>query len=346
MELRRLIPFVIFVLSLSMLWTGWIEFNRPPAAPTAPTLAAAPNQASPASPASADVPTDGTVPSPSASFAANTPPASAPSAIAPRVKVVTDVLSADVSAEGGSIVRLELVSHRAKDDPANGFVILDDGREHIYEAESGLLGAGLPTHRSLFTLPAGDQTLADGADTLVVRLEAPEVDGLQIAKVLTFTRGSYLIDVAYEIHNARGEALTAQAYFQFLRDSKPAEQVGGFGVQTFTGPAFYTDAGKFQKVTFSDIAANKAKFPGTVVSDGWVAMVQHYFVSAWLPPRGREPQLCRRPPQGRRRPLHRRRAPPRRRCRGRNRPHLLAPLCRPAGTGQTRKRRAGAGTGG
>ncbi|MDR2688882.1 MAG: membrane protein insertase YidC [Azoarcus sp.] len=285
MDQRRLVPFIIFILSLVMLWNGWIEFNRPTAPATPPAIPG--TSPTPQATASAD----DTIPAPSASLSPNTallgvtPPSTG---TVPRIKVVTDVFTAEVSAEGGSIVRLELTRHRAKGDPEHGFVIFDDGREHIFESESGLLGMDLPTHRTLFTLPAGDQTLAADADKLVVRLEAPEIDGLRIAKLLTFTRGSYLIDIDYEIHNARGAPLTAQAYFQFLRDSKPVEQAsgfGGFGVQTFTGPAFYTYADKFQKVSFEDIAANKAKFTRDA-SDGWVAMVQHYFVSAWLPPQG------------------------------------------------------------
>jgi YidC/Oxa1 family membrane protein insertase len=80
-------------------------------------------------------------------------------------------------------------------------------------------------------------------------------------------------------------ALAPHAYFQFTRDGKPAEQPGGFGVQTFTGPAFYTEAEKYQKVAFEDIAAKKAKFV-TKASDGWAAMVQHYFVAGWAPAEG------------------------------------------------------------
>jgi YidC/Oxa1 family membrane protein insertase len=102
---------------------------------------------------------------------------------------------------------------------------------------------------------------------------------------MSFQRGSYLIDVAYEIRNGSDQAITPHAYFQLTRDGNPAEQVEAFGVTTFTGPAVFTDAGKFQKVHFEDIRDGDAKFVKTA-SDGWVAMVQHYFVSAWLPEQG------------------------------------------------------------
>ena len=275
MDPRRLIPFVILLLSLVMLWSRWVEYNQPAA--TAPAAAAIPSAAAPAAN------TDDTVPAP-ASVAEPRPEMTATSK-APRIAVVTDVLRAEISAEGGNIVRLELEKHRATADPARGFVIFDDGGEHLYEAESGLIGADLPNHRTLFTLPEGEQALADGQDTLVLRLEAPAVNGVSVTKIMTFTRGSYLIDIDYEIRNERAEAITAQAYFQFLRDGKPAEQARGFGVQTFTGPAFYTDNARFQKVSFEEIADNKAKFDPSA-DNGWVAMVQHYFVSAWVPPQG------------------------------------------------------------
>ncbi|MDR2261046.1 MAG: membrane protein insertase YidC [Azoarcus sp.] len=275
MDQRRLLPLILFVLSLSMLWFNWTRYS-------APAPASAPGAASVPAPAAASAPDDDTVPAPSAEAA---PPATPPLSRAPRVTVVTDVLRAEVSAEGGSIVRLELEKHRATDDPARGFVIFDDGDAHFYEAESGLLGANLPTHRTLFTLPAGELVLPEGEDRLVLRLEAPAANGVFVSKLMTFTRGSYLVDVDYEIRNARGEAISAQAYFQFQRDGKPAEQAGGFGVQTFTGPAFYTEDARFQKVTFEEIAEGKAKFVGSA-DNGWVAMVQHYFVSAWLPPQG------------------------------------------------------------
>ncbi|MDR2926308.1 MAG: membrane protein insertase YidC [Azoarcus sp.] len=277
MEQRRLFPLIIFVLSLVMLWSNWVEHNKPAA--TAPTVAI------PAAPALSTP--DDSVPTPARAAA---PQAVSPTLSAmPRIKVETDVISAEISAEGGNIVRLELIKHRSSENKENPYVIFDDGRAaHMFEAESGLLGTNLPNHRTLFELPAGDQTLADGQDKLVLRLSAPAVNGVSAIKVMTFTRGSYLVDVAYEIRNESAEPLVAQAYFQFLRDNKPTEASGGGlfgGVQTFTGPAFYTDEAKFQKVSFGDIDDSTAKFTASA-NNGWTAIIQHYFVSAWLPTQG------------------------------------------------------------
>ena len=291
MEQRRLIPLVIFILSLVMLWSNWIEYNRP--------TAATPHAATPSTISTVEPPaTDDSVPVPAPAQTVTPPAQTTPLSTAARVKVETDVIRAEISAEGGNIVRLELLKHYSSENSGNTYVIFDDGAVHIFEAESGLLGANLPNHRSLFELPDANQKLADGQDKLVLRLKAPAANGISVTKIMTFTRGSYLVDVAYEISNESTDPLVTQAYFQFLRDGKPIEKekseggflktlFGGFsrGIQTFTGPSFYTDEDKFQKVSFGDIDDNKAKFTANA-DNGWVAIVQHYFVSAWLPPEG------------------------------------------------------------
>ncbi|BAL26881.1 membrane protein insertase YidC [Azoarcus sp. KH32C] len=271
MDQRRLILFLVLSFSILMLWEGWQKQHQPVPAPTANV---------PQATSSAD----GAVPTPSSSAAAVPPTADARSVVsdAPRVTVRTDMLVAEVSAEGGSIVHLELTKHKSRDDVTHNFVLFDDGAEHIYTAQSGLIGDGLPTHRTTFALPAGEQVLKDGQDTLTVRLEAPEQNGVKVAKLLTFHRGSYVVDVAWEINNAGSANIAPHAYYQFTRDGKPSEPAQRFGVNAFTGPAFYTEAEKYQKVKFDEIENGKAKF-AKKASDGWMALVQHYFVGAWLP---------------------------------------------------------------
>jgi YidC/Oxa1 family membrane protein insertase len=105
--------------------------------------------------------------------------------------------------------------------------------------------------------------------------------GVQVAKTYVFKRGSYLIDVEFDLVNGGGDTLVPHAYFQLTRDGQPPEGANAM-MATFTGPAFYTSADKFQKVEFSHISDKKGKIPAKS-QDGWVAMVQHYFVSAWLP---------------------------------------------------------------
>ena len=286
MDQRRLILFLIFSFSLVMLWEGWIKHNQPPAAQ---------QQAAAGGAAQAD----GSVPMPTLSATPGQPVVpgeqAAQAAAVPRVVVETDLLRAEVSAQGGDIVRLELKQHKASGEAGGNFVLLDDGTtRHQYAAQSGLIGEGLPTHKTLFALPASELRLKDGEDRVELRLQAPEHNGLRVTKVMSFERGSYLIDVAYEIVNESGQPVSPHAYFQLTRDGVAAEQVEAFGVHTFTGPAFYTEVGKFQKVDFEDLDSGKGKVPPPA-SDGWVAMVQHYFVSAWLPEQGVQREYFARP---------------------------------------------------
>ncbi|MCX9155633.1 membrane protein insertase YidC [Niveibacterium sp. 24ML] len=278
MDNRRLILLVIFSMSLVMLWDAWLKHNQPKT-PAAVAAAA----------------TQGATPVPSAPGVVAAPPVSGTEAVAraerqkaPKLLIETDLIRAEVSALGGDLVRLELLKHGANDDPKKPFVLFEEGGAHTYLAQSGLIGAGLPNHKTVFALPTtGKLVLKDGEQSLVVRLEAPEQNGIKVAKVLTFHRGTYVVDVGYEINNASTGAVTGHAYYQLTRDTKSAETTAGFfgGAQTYTGPAFYTEAEKYKKIDFSSIEKNEAKLPKPA-ADGWVAMVQHYFVSAYVPAAG------------------------------------------------------------
>jgi YidC/Oxa1 family membrane protein insertase len=275
MDNRRLILILIFGFSLFMLWDGWMKHNQPPAQVQAARTATG----------------DASIPQATAGVGADSGAIPGTergaSQSAPTMTVRTDTMVARISAEGGSITHLELTRHKATDDHSRNFVLLDDGGKHLYNAQGGLTGKGLPNHKSRFELPAEELSLADGQDTLEVRLAATGSDGVAVTKVLTFKRGSYLLEQRYEITNQGGEPLRTNAYFQFQRDGEAAEGTQAMGVHTFTGPAFYTDADKFVKVNFDDIKDGDAKYPKKA-DNGWVAMVQHYFVSALIPTQGVE----------------------------------------------------------
>ncbi|THF64489.1 membrane protein insertase YidC [Pseudothauera nasutitermitis] len=286
MDQRRLILFLIFSFSLVMLWNGWLEYSRP-----APVVAQ--QQGATAADGISAVP----MPSPGSTLSAAPVPGGAAGAAeantSARMVVRTDLMVAEIAAQGGDIVRLELPAHKSNEDRSRNFVLFDDGGRHLYAAQTGLIGEGLPSHKTVFTLPDTEVVLAAGQDSVTVRLEAPEQDGVRVAKLLTFHRGNYLVDVSYEISNQSDRSLSPHAYYQFTRDGKAAEAVEVFGVNTFTGPAFYTDAERFQKVKFEDIDKGKAKFVRDA-ADGWVAMVQHYFVGAWLPEDGAQREFFAR----------------------------------------------------
>ncbi len=269
MDSRRLVLLLVFTFSLMMLWDAWQKQSQPkPAvsnAPAAPSAAAVPTPTLTAAP-----------PSPVPVTASLAPATGA------KATVRTDLYTAEVSAQGGDMVRLELNRHHASDDPGKAFVLFDGGEKHVYEGQSGLIGAGLPNHKTLYRLAAGSYELKDGQDTLELRLEADAENGFKTAKILTFHRGSYLIDVSHEIVNGGAAAVSPHAYFQIARDGKEAEAKSTMGASTFTGPAVYTEQDKYQKINFSDVDKGKAKF-AEKADNGWIAMVQHYFVVAWLP---------------------------------------------------------------
>lgn len=266
MDTRRLILVLIFTFSSFMLWENWQKHNQPKPAVEAATAS---QNASGA-------------PTPSAGLqgkvAPVAPTAAAPAPAAETFTVSTDLMKASISTQGGDLVNLELLKYKEQDQKDKNFVLFD--AKHHYLAQAGLIGEGLPTHRTTFKRVAGASELAEGSNELKVRLEA-EQNGVKVAKILTFKRGSYLIDISWEIANSGDKAIAPHAYVQLQRDDvAPAGE--SKMVSTFTGPAVYTEADKYQKVDFGHIADNKAKFAKTA-DNGWLAMVQHYFVAALVP---------------------------------------------------------------
>ncbi|MFT3848498.1 MAG: membrane protein insertase YidC [Propionivibrio sp.] len=268
MDTRRLILVFVFSFSLVMLWEAWQKHNNPqvPAA-TAPTATA--TVPVPQTPASAPV------------SAASVPGGNAVSAgaTAEIIKIKTDLFVADVSTQGGTIVGLELNNYKASEDKARNFSLFDT--KHQYAAQSGLIGEGLPNHKTVFNAAPGNRELASDAKSVELRLEAPVVNGVKVTKVYTFNRGSYLINVTDEIDNGGQKEVSAHAYYQLQRDTTaPAGE--SRMVSTYTGPAIYTQQDHYQKINFKDIEQGKEKF-NHKADNGWMAMVQHYFVSAWIP---------------------------------------------------------------
>ncbi len=275
MDNRRLILLLVFSFSLIMLWDAWQRQSLPKS--TAPTTTI-PSLAAPAGLVPA-VPETGA----RSVAAAVSATVAVPAAGVVSAKIKTDLYVADISSQGGDITRLELVRHPDTENKSKSFILFDNGEKHLYLAQSGLIGEGLPNHKTEWKLAAGDQVLKDGANQLDITLEATTAGGNKVLKTYVFHRGSYQIDVRHE-----GVAVGSHAYYQITRDGKPAEGQGSsmmMGVTTFTGPAVFTDTEKYQKVEFADILKNKAKFAQKADS-GWLAMVQHYFVSAWLLPAG------------------------------------------------------------
>ena len=197
------------------------------------------------------------------------------------IRVQTDVLIAEIDTAGGDLRHLELLGQRDTLDQKKNFTLLELQPERTYIAQSGLIGADLPNHRTRYTASDRDVKLAPDAAGVTVRLTAVSANGIRVVKVYGFHRDSFVIDVGFEIDNKSAAAIQADGYFQLVRDGKPP--VGDSAMlPTYTGIAVYTDKDKFQKVAYTDVDKGKINYPKKS-NDGWIAMLQHYFLSAWLP---------------------------------------------------------------
>lgn len=269
MDMRRLFLFLIFSFSLVLLWGEWTRQNLPPVQSVATDTK------------DASVPTAPARPIPQAAAAAPTTVEVQKATTGKKIVVTTDTFKAEINTSGGNIQHLELLQHRDSEDQSKPLTLLQQRGEHTYLAQSGLLGKGLPTHNAEFSVEGEDFNLVEGKNTVEVRLTSVESTEARVTKVYTFHRASYLIDVTYEIENRGKIALIPSAYFQLVRDSVAVGGESKF-VPTYTGPAVYTEQEKFQKIEFSSIEKNKVNLPHNP-DNGWIGMLQHYFVSAWLP---------------------------------------------------------------
>jgi len=269
-DIRRSILWVIFGFSMVLLWDKWQIHNGQPATfftqPASATAATAPKA-------------DGSLPTASAVEGSAQLPgaANAPAVKRELIDVKTDLFHVRFDTEGGSIVQAaftKLLNHDKQP-----LVLLDDSAERRYMAQTGLIGGEFPNHKSAMRF-SGERQMADGQDSLSVRFESDVVGGVKLVKTYTFKRGSYAINVKNEVVNTGTATVQPQLYMQLVRDGNKPEGESKF-YSTFTGPAIYTEAAKYHKVDFEDIAKGKAEVDKQS-DNGYVAMVQHYFASAWL----------------------------------------------------------------
>ncbi|HTH78905.1 MAG TPA: membrane protein insertase YidC [Ramlibacter sp.] len=285
-DIRRTILWVIFGFALVLLWDKWQVHNGRsatffPEAPKKVATAQAPTGPSSMPSASSSSPqaaTAGAVPGTGAA---------AQAAASQKITVSTDVMQLTFDTEGGSLIRTELLKE-AGDNGEGHVVLLNEAAGHTYVAESGLIGGDFPNHKTVMTF-SGDKQLKDGQDQMTVRFESPDVNGVKLVKTYTLKRGSYEIPVKYDVVNTGTQPVTPQLYLQLVRDGSKLTSGSSF-YSTFTGPAVYTAEQKFQKVDFSDIDKNKVDIQKES-STGYVAMVQHYFASAWILPEGVKREL-------------------------------------------------------
>ena len=273
MDNQRLILFVVFSFTLLLLWESWQTKHQPPV--PAPAISSQP----------------GATPTPSQAMNLPAPGSAAPASPSAallrgqRAIVETDVLRAEIDSTGGDVRGLQLLRYRESEVKNKTLVLFEDSVTRPYVAQNGLIGAGLPTHRSVFQLKPGTYRLANGASQLQVPLVWTDpASGVRVEKTYTFTRGSYQVDISTRVINGGTQPVDLTPYYQFTRhgDAPLGESML---IHSYTGPVFYTDAKKFQKTSFDNISEGKADFE-KISNDGWVGLMQHHFVAAWLPRQG------------------------------------------------------------
>jgi YidC/Oxa1 family membrane protein insertase len=314
-DFQRTLLWVLFGMSLFMLWDRWLLYTgRPsmfgaappaqtapatPASPAAPRDRAAEGVPAPATPPAAapDIP-QASLPAPAAvPDAIAAPPAGAPvAARTPPVVIETDLLRVAIDLEGAVLSRVELLEQRVapdwtargvvgmvtrrKHDPNARVVLLDVSPNRVYVAQSGVIGGDFPNHRTPFTLVDGPRQI-DGRTEVTF---AAERGGLRVNKTYVFQRGSYHAEVRHELINVGSVPLTPSVYLQMMRDGNKPEGESAL-YYTYTGPVVYTEQEHFKKVDFSSIERGRAEHPRSA-DNGWIGMIQHYFVTAWVPPAG------------------------------------------------------------
>ncbi len=284
-DMRRTLLWVVFSMSLLLLWDAWSRHNGQPGLFGTPARPVAGVASAPAAGSAPVAGVPGAAALPAATSTAATPAAPAP-VVDERIEITTDLYKATFNSTGGTLMRLELLAYRDNNKPQHNVVLFDQSGSRLYLAQTGLItnqaGVQLPNHLTPMTAQPAPRELATGSDEVTLRFEGQAASGVKLAKTYSFKRGSYSIGVRHDVENPLATPVDPQLYLQLARHGNPPEGESSFYL-TFTGPAIYTEAGKFQKIDFKDIEKGKASHEKQA-DNGWAGMVQHYFASAWLLP--------------------------------------------------------------
>ncbi len=273
MDIRKTLLWAIFTISAILLFDSWQKHSGQPSL----------FSPSPAKETAVIAPAAGNKDLPKAVGATSAAPtATANQKTGEIITLKNDVLELEIDTLGGAIVKARLLKHLEEDK--SPVLLFDRSKERQYFARTGLVAASgleLPNHTQVFTA-----TKNSAANAIVLTAEK---NGVRLEKTYTLNKDSYVVDAKHVIKNISAQNLEATLYAEIVRDGgRPSfngkvEESSFYS--TFTGPAVYTEADKFNKVEFTDIEKGKAKIPGTQVPGqaAWVAMIQHYFTSAWIP---------------------------------------------------------------
>lgn len=285
MDSQRPILYLSFLFVLFLIYTTWMDDQQPKPDPLSAAIESTDPilQSDSLAANGSDIPETG----PSASIEASDKPAEPTSSLNEKyIRVTTDVLDIYISTRGGTVVTADLLNYPVSlEENAPPVRILDQSAIQ-YVAQSGLQHSRrqgvdtqtlAPTHHAMFNTAASEYVLAEGADELRVPFTWTGANGIQVTKTFVLKRGDYLINVEQTVNNASSYDWAGSQYRQ-LRQGMVGDSDGSDLLYTFTGAAYYTD--HMEKVKFDDIEKEKLNVD---INGGWVAMLQHYFFSAWIP---------------------------------------------------------------
>ena len=283
METQRLLLYLAFGFLSLILYQSWMQDYHAPAPVvqtsnvTTQTPVTDTDQA--ALPSAADLPNAAT------SVAA---PVDVPTQdpLAKTVDFSTDVIDGSISTVGATITRIELKDYPISiDQPDTSFLLMSDDPAQYLVGESGLQARAnepAPTHREIMSVEADSFSLEEGQDSLAIPFTWVSDNGITVTKTLTFYRGSYQVDLDYQITNGSGEDWTVNQYRQLKRKPGTSDEKQQF-VNTYIGAVVSNAEDRYAKISFGDMEDENLSVP---VTDGWVAMIEHYFAAAWVPSPG------------------------------------------------------------
>ncbi len=286
MDIKRTVLWVVFSMSLLILWDNWMRHTGKqsmffPTSTSQQSKAASASAVASANSASTIATNAAAVPG------ANT--AATATVASERITITTDVFKADIDTLGGEVKRLELLKYLDAKDKSKNIVLFTETDKRTYLAQTGLLGGNFPNHKSAFVAKAGPRDLGN-SDQVQLVLESEQA-GVKLTKTFTFKKGDYVINVKHDVSNNTAAEIKPSLYLQLLHDGTKPESGGMFSATTeFYAPAVYTEANKFQKLDFEKIRKLESEKEGssntqhaTTANDGWISVIQHFFVSAFIP---------------------------------------------------------------
>ncbi len=291
MDNQRIILFFALSFVLLMIWQAWQEDISPQATIDATSIA----QSQIKDNRSIDVPSVASTQQSTVVDETSTPKISSQKLdSAGRIKVVTDTLEVQIDTRGGDIREVDLIKYPVDLKEKEPFKLMQDSDSRILIAQSGLLSSnGAPDHHAIYSSAQTEYRLSKGADELNVLLDWQNEQGVKVTKSYTFKSNSYLIKVDYKISNDSQAEWQGHAYQQFQR-TRPGDDETTRFIYTYTGGVIYSEAEKYEKIDFDamdDADLNRK------ISSGWAAMIQHYFVTAWLPPKNQSYQYYTKSPE-------------------------------------------------